>query len=80
MQLLPGPRLPDGRLGYVTSVFTDPAYRRRGYSRAIMQGLLRWFRERDVGRVDLHASVDGEPLYRALGFEDHPDPSLSWRP
>jgi len=45
-----------------------------------MQGLLTWFRKRNVGRVDLHASVDGEPLYRALGFADHPDPSLSWRP
>ncbi|WP_051797599.1 GNAT family N-acetyltransferase [Streptomyces sp. NRRL S-337] len=59
---------------------TDPAYRRRGHRRAIMQGLLDRFRELEVCRVGLYASVDGEPLYRALGFVDHPDPSLYWRP
>jgi len=78
-QMVPGPHLPDGQLGYVSSVFTEPAYRRRGYSRAIMNGLLTWFRGRDVSRADLHASADAEPLYRALGFTDHPDPALSWR-
>lgn len=79
-QLIPGPHLPDGRLGYVSSVFTEPPYRRRGHSRAILQGLLSWFRERGVARVDLHASAASEPLYRSLGFADHPDPALSWRP
>ncbi|MFE9837727.1 GNAT family N-acetyltransferase [Streptomyces sp. NPDC005551] len=79
-QRLPGPHLRNGRIGHVIGVVTDPAYRRRGHSRAIMRGLLDWFREREVARVDLYASPDGEPLYRALGFTDHPDPSLYWRP
>ncbi|MET7621545.1 GNAT family N-acetyltransferase [Streptomyces sp. NPDC005408] len=79
-QRLPGPHLRNGRIGHVIGVVTDQAYRRRGHSRAIMQGLLDWFRERGVARVDLYASPDGEPLYRALGFADHPDPSLYWRP
>ncbi|MEU7898677.1 GNAT family N-acetyltransferase [Nonomuraea sp. NPDC049152] len=79
-QRLPGPHLLNGRIGHVIGVVTDPAYRRRGHSRAIMQGLLDWFREREVARVDLYASHDGEPLYRELGFVDHPDPSLYWRP
>ncbi|MEW2490499.1 GNAT family N-acetyltransferase [Streptomyces sp. NPDC048411] len=79
-QRLPGPHLRNGRIGHVIGVVTDPTYRRRGHSRAIMRGLLDWFREREVARVDLYASPDGEPLYRALGFVDHPDPSLCWRP
>jgi ribosomal protein S18 acetylase RimI-like enzyme len=79
-QRLPGPHLRNGRIGHVIGVVTDPGHRRRGHSRAIMRGLLDWFRERDVARVDLYASQDGEPLYRALGFTDHPDPSLYWRP
>src|SRR3954468_11099302 len=32
---LPGPRLPNGRLGQVFGVVADPTYRRRGYSRAV---------------------------------------------
>ncbi|MFD7668149.1 hypothetical protein [Streptomyces sp. NPDC059788] len=39
-----------------------------------------WFREQEVARVDLSASSAGEPLYRTLGFADHPDPALYWRP
>ncbi|MDN3024023.1 GNAT family N-acetyltransferase [Streptomyces sp. S.PB5] len=79
-QRLPGPHLHNGRIGQVLGVVTDPAHRRRGHSRAIMEGLLDWFRDREVARVDLHASAEGEPLYRQLGFDDHPDPALYWRP
>ncbi|MFD8007076.1 GNAT family N-acetyltransferase [Streptomyces mirabilis] len=79
-QRLPGPHLRNGRIGHVIGVVTDPSYRRRGHSRSIMRGLLDWFGEREVARVDLYASAEGEPLYRELGFTDHPDPALYWRP
>ncbi|GAA4069413.1 GNAT family N-acetyltransferase [Actinomadura miaoliensis] len=79
-QWFPGPHSHNGRVGHVIGMVTDPAYRRRGHGRAIMHGLLDWFRQRDVARVDLYASTDGAPLYRDLGFVDHPDPSLYWRP
>ncbi|MET0134687.1 MAG: GNAT family N-acetyltransferase [Kibdelosporangium sp.] len=76
----PGPHSRNGRIGHVIGVVTDPVYRRRGYSRAIMRGLLDWFTARDAARVDLYASQEGEPLYRDLGFVEHPDPALWWRP
>ncbi|MGV9885259.1 GNAT family N-acetyltransferase [Streptomyces sp. NPDC003006] len=79
-QWFPGPHNINGRVGHVIGVVTDPAYRRRGHSRAIMRALLDWFREREASRVDLYASSEGEPLYRALGFVDHSDPALYWRP
>lgn len=79
-QRLPGPHLRNGRIGHVIGVVTDPSYRRRGHSRSIMRGLLDWFGERAVARVDLYASAEGEPLYRELGFTHHPDPALYWRP
>ncbi|GAA4631281.1 hypothetical protein GCM10023196_060090 [Actinoallomurus vinaceus] len=74
---LPSPYTPSGLIGHVYGVVTDPAYRRRGHSRSIMHGLLDWFTERGIRRVDLTASPDGEPLYRSLGFTEHPDPTLS---
>lgn len=79
-QRLPGPHLRNGRVGLVIGVVTDPAHRRRGHSRTLMRDLLAWFREREVTRVDLYASPEGAPLYRDLGFVDHPDPALYWRP
>jgi len=62
------PDNPSGEIGYVFNVATDLGYRRRGYSRACMEALLSWYQQRGVAKVDLRASEDGEPLYRALGF------------
>ncbi|MFI7466831.1 GNAT family N-acetyltransferase [Nonomuraea sp. NPDC049646] len=79
-QWFPGPHSRNGRIGHVIGMVTDPSYRRRGHGRAIMLGLLDWFRDRDAVRVDLTASREAEPLYRRLGFADHPDPLLCWKP
>jgi hypothetical protein len=35
-----------------------------------MTSLLGWFEEHDVSAVELHATTEGEPLYRSLGFSD----------
>lgn len=42
-----------------------------------LRGLLGWFDERGIRRVDLNASSEGQSLYRGFGFADHPDPVLS---
>ena len=73
---LPVPHDPAPWRGYVYNVATDPAYRRRGFSRACMQALLGWYAQRGVGVVDLRASPDGEPLYASLGFARTKDPAM----
>lgn len=73
---LGAPDNPSGETGYVFNVVTDPDCRRRGYSRACMTALLDWYRQRGVARVDLRASTEGEPLYRALGFAATGDPAM----
>jgi GNAT superfamily N-acetyltransferase len=78
-QRLPGPNDPTGLRGYVYNVATDPAYRRRGFSRACMTALLDWFDGLGVGVVDLRASARGEGLYASLGFVRTPDPAMRRR-
>jgi ribosomal protein S18 acetylase RimI-like enzyme len=73
---LPGPGGASRWRGYVYNVATDPAYRRRGFSRACVRALLSWFAERGVEVVDLRASPDGEPLYASLGFVRTKDPAM----
>jgi ribosomal protein S18 acetylase RimI-like enzyme len=68
---LPAPGHPEGRFGFVFSICTDPAMRRRGYARACTEALLAWFDAHRATRIDLHASVDGDALYRSLGFTEH---------
>jgi GNAT superfamily N-acetyltransferase len=70
------PANPSGRSGYVFGVATDPAYRRRGFSRACMQRLLAWYKRQDITRVDLMASAEGEPLYASLGFARRTEPAM----
>ncbi len=73
---LPGPDSPLGLVGHVFNVVTDPDLRRRGYSRACMTALLAWYRERGVRKIDLNASVAGEPLYASLGFTRNAAPTM----
>jgi GNAT superfamily N-acetyltransferase len=73
---LPTPGNPAATAGYVQWVATEPAFRRQGLARAVMTALLDWYRRREVALVELHATADGEPLYRSLGFSEGPGPAL----
>jgi GNAT superfamily N-acetyltransferase len=62
----PRPGSRGGRTGHVMGVVTDPDHRRHGHSRTVISGLLAWFRDHDVARVDLCAPVENAPLHRAV--------------
>ncbi len=72
--LLPRPaaskgKILTGREGLVVNVFVDPAWRRRGLARELMEAVIAWGRSEGLARLVLHASADGRPLYEELGFE-----------
>jgi GNAT superfamily N-acetyltransferase len=69
-QRLPSSRNPSGRSGYIYGVCTEERYRRRGYSRLVLQALLDWYGSQGIPRVELHSSEYGEALYRELGFDN----------
>jgi ribosomal protein S18 acetylase RimI-like enzyme len=73
---LPSPYNASGLVGHVFGIVTRPRYRRRGHARAILTALLEWFDGQGLTRVDLNASVEGQALYRDLGFAIHPDPAM----
>ncbi|WP_405522930.1 GNAT family N-acetyltransferase [Streptomyces canus] len=62
----PRPGARGGRTGHVIGVVTDPDHRRHGHSRTVVSGLLAWFRDHDVSRVELRAPVENAPLHRAV--------------
>ena len=68
--LLPRPESPHGgEDAEVLNVYTDPAHRRRGLARRLVEHVLSWSRARGFRRISLHASDEGRPLYEQLGFE-----------
>jgi GNAT superfamily N-acetyltransferase len=76
MRRLPGPHTHDGRIGHIASMVTEAPWRGRGLARAIVVGLVDWYRSEGVRRVFLHASEDGEAIYRSLGFREGAHPEL----
>lgn len=65
---LPNPWHARALVGYVQWMSTEPALRRRGLARAVLVGLLGWLESRGVDNVELHASPEGDALYRSEGF------------
>lgn len=57
------------RRGFVSSVYTRPAYRRQGISRRLMEQFIAEARALHIDRLILWASDMGRPLYEGLGFE-----------
>jgi GNAT superfamily N-acetyltransferase len=62
----------------VLNVYTEPAWRRKGIARALMQRIMGWATTEGIDRVLLHASDAGRPLYQSLGFV--PTNEMRWFP
>ena len=75
----PSPRFPHGQTGTLFNVYTVPEHRRRGLARQVMLRLLDAARALKLDVVELHATEDGYPLYRSLGFEDDSSTHVAMR-
>jgi GNAT superfamily N-acetyltransferase len=62
----PRPGSRGGRAGHVVAVVTDPDHRRHDHCGAVVRGLLAWFRDHGVSRVELRAPVEHAPPRRAV--------------
>ena len=65
----PRPDNPRQVVPYIMSMYTEKEFRRRGVGKMVMNAAITWCRENGYGRVVLHASDQGKPLYESFGFE-----------
>jgi GNAT superfamily N-acetyltransferase len=77
---IPRPGLASERAGRVQSVYVEPAARRAGIGRAIMERLLAYARDEQLISLALHPSHDARPLYAALGFKAADEMLLRFTP
>jgi GNAT superfamily N-acetyltransferase len=68
--------LPNGRMGYVQWMSTEPDWQRKGLARRILDDLVAWLRSNEVARIELHATDDGVALYEAAGFGPSAFPNM----
>lgn len=59
---------PTGRIGLLSSMFTDPEYRRRGIARELLSLVIDEARKYGCGMVQITASDIGVKLYTDFGF------------
>ena len=60
---------PSGRLGLLSSMYTDPNYRRMGIARELLHRVVEEARSYGCGAVHMTASDMGVKLYTAYGFK-----------
>ena len=59
---------PTGRIGLMSSMYTDPAYRRQGIAKELLKRVVEEARAYDCGSVQITASDMGVLLYTDFGF------------
>ena len=60
---------PSGKLGLLSSMYTDPAYRRMGIAMKLLDHVICEARSYGCGSVHITASDSGVKLYTAYGFK-----------
>jgi ribosomal protein S18 acetylase RimI-like enzyme len=67
--MLPRPGVPHDWHGYVTNVYTRPAYRRRGLARRLMEALADAARQHGATQLSLETTPEAQHLYFRLGYQ-----------
>ena len=60
---------PSGKIGLLSSMYTNPAYRRKGIAKELLDRVVDEARQKGCGTVQITASDMGVKLYTAYGFE-----------
>jgi GNAT superfamily N-acetyltransferase len=75
--LLPRPECRRAPEAIILNMYVQPAHRRRGLARRLLEAMLDWCRSQNIVRIVLHPSDQGRPLYESMGFQ--PTGELRWR-
>ena len=59
---------PSGKIGLISSMYTDPSYRRRGIAKKLLTKVMDDARKYGCGAIQITASDMGVKLYTACGF------------
>ena len=60
---------PSGKIGLLSSMFTDPSYRRKGIAKTLLSKVIDEAKAQGCGTVQITASNMGVLLYSDYGFE-----------
>ncbi len=60
--------IPNGKTAYILNMFTIKEFRKNGIGSLLFQKLIDEAKLKNLDKIELHATNDGEPIYRQFGF------------
>ena len=60
----------ESKYAFISSMYTEPEYRRQGIGGRLLKEALDFSRSKGITHATLHASKSGKPLYESFGFRD----------
>jgi GNAT superfamily N-acetyltransferase len=69
-QLPPNYSNPSGKVAYITNMYTEKKFRRKGIASKLLEKIINEARLLNYKIIRLHASLDGKNLYLKYGFTD----------
>lgn len=66
---------PTGKWGYIMNMYTVPNFRRKGICKDILNLLVEEGKKNGITAFELHATIEGELVYKQNGFEIHNEPT-----
>ena len=66
---------PEGKTGYLLNMFTLPAFAGKGICSKILNLLVEDAKQTGISFFELHATKEGEMVYKQHGFEIHDEPT-----
>lgn len=66
---------PTGKWGYIMNMYTIPTFRRKGICKGILDLLVKEGEKCGITAFELHATNEGEFVYKQNGFEIHKEPT-----
>ena len=60
----------ESKYAFISSMYTEPEYRRQGIGGRLLKEALDFSRSKGITHATLHASQSGKSLYESFGFKD----------
>lgn len=68
-------KYPSGKWGYIMNMYTAPRHRRKGVCKGILEVLVEEAAQCGTTGFELHATHEGELVYKQEGFTKHVEPT-----
>ena len=72
-EIMPTTKYPNGKAARLMNMYVEPLYRSRGIAKELLNRIVAYAKEHQIGKILLNPSQMGKSLYENYGFQLLPD-------